>query len=38
MVDGQSLGTGTLKIKVPKDACVNVKIQKTGVLFFTFKF
>jgi len=32
MVDGQSLGTGTLKIKVPKDACVNVKIQKTGFL------
>ncbi|MDB5245611.1 MAG: hypothetical protein JWQ40_5 [Segetibacter sp.] len=32
IVDGQNLGTGTLKIKVPKDACVNVKIQKIGFL------
>jgi len=32
IVDGQSLGTGTLKIKVPKNSCVNVKIQKSGFL------
>lgn len=32
IVDGQDLGTGTLKVKVPKDACVNVKIQKAGFL------
>ena len=32
IVDGQKLGTGTLKIKVPKDACVNVKIIKPGFL------
>ena len=32
IVDGQTLGTGTLKVKVPKDACVNVKIQKVGFL------
>jgi hypothetical protein len=32
IVDGQDLGTGTLKVKVPKDACVNVKIQKVGFL------
>ena len=32
IVDGQSLGTGTLKIKVPKNSCVNVKIQKAGFL------
>jgi hypothetical protein len=32
IVDGQALGTGTLKIKVPKNACVNVKIQKPGFL------
>jgi hypothetical protein len=32
IVDGQNLGTGTLKVKVPKDACVNVKIQKVGFL------
>jgi len=31
-VDGQNLGTGTLKVKVPKDACINVKIQKVGFL------
>ncbi|GAA3961516.1 hypothetical protein GCM10022246_13440 [Pedobacter ginsengiterrae] len=32
IVDGQSLGTGSLKIKVPKNSCVNVKIQKAGFL------
>ena len=32
IVDGRNLGTGTLKVKVAKDACVNVKIQKTGFL------
>jgi len=32
IVDGQNLGTGTLKIKVPKNECVNVKIQKVGFL------
>lgn len=32
IVDGQNLGTGTLKIKVPKNSCVNVKIQKPGYL------
>jgi hypothetical protein len=32
IVDGQTLGTGTLKIKVPKSSCVNVKIEKTGFL------
>ncbi len=32
IVDGQNLGTGTLKIKVPKNSCVNVKIQKPGFL------
>ncbi|MFD2287524.1 hypothetical protein GJU39_08125 [Pedobacter petrophilus] len=32
IVDGQSLGTGSLKIKVPKNSCVNVKIQKSGFL------
>lgn len=32
IVDGQNLGTGTLKVKVPKNSCVNVKIQKNGFL------
>jgi hypothetical protein len=32
IVDGQNLGTGTLPVKVPKDACVNVKIIKPGFL------
>lgn len=32
IVDGQNLGTGTLRIKVPKESCVNVKIQKVGFL------
>lgn len=32
IVDGQNLGTGTLRIKVPKETCVNVKIQKVGFL------
>lgn len=32
IVDGQSLGTGNLKIKVPKNSCVNVKVQKAGFL------
>ncbi|MGN6398335.1 MAG: hypothetical protein ACTHMI_22375 [Mucilaginibacter sp.] len=32
IVDGQSLGTGNLKVKVPKNSCVNVKVQKAGFL------
>lgn len=32
IVDGQNLGTGTLRIKVPKNSCVNVKVQKPGFL------
>ncbi len=32
IVDGQNLGTGTLKIKVPKNSCVNVKVEKQGFL------
>ena len=32
IVDGQNLGTGSLKVKVPKNGCVNVKIQKVGFL------
>ena len=32
IVDGQSLGTGSLKIKVPKNSCVSVKIHKSGFL------
>lgn len=32
IVDGQNLGTGTLKVKVPRELCVNVKIQKPGFL------
>lgn len=32
IVDGQNLGTGTLKIKIPKGTCVTVKIQKVGFL------
>ena len=32
IVDGQNLGTGTLKVKVPKNDCVNIKIQKVGFL------
>lgn len=32
IVDGQNLGTGNLKIKVPKNECVNVRVQKTGFL------
>jgi len=32
IVDGQTLGTGSLKIKVPKNSCVNVKVQKSGFL------
>ncbi len=32
IVDGQDLGTGNLTIKVPKEQCVNVKIQKAGFL------
>ncbi len=31
-VDGQNLGTGTLKVKVPYKGCVNVKIEKVGFL------
>lgn len=32
IVDGQDLGTGTLKVKVPKESCINVKVQKVGFL------
>ena len=32
IVDGQSLGTGNLKISIPKNVCVNVKITKPGFL------
>lgn len=32
IVDGQNLGTGNLKVKVPKNGCVNVKIVKAGFL------
>jgi hypothetical protein len=32
IVDGQPLGTGNLKIKVPKNSCVDVKVQKSGFL------
>ncbi len=32
IVDGQNLGTGTLKIKIPKGTCVTVKVQKVGFL------
>ncbi|HKG07682.1 MAG TPA: hypothetical protein VKB19_14525 [Pedobacter sp.] len=32
IVDGQTLGTGNAKIKVPKNSCVNVKVQKAGFL------
>jgi len=32
IVDGQILGTGNAKIKVPKNSCVNVKVQKSGYL------
>ncbi|MCX6256249.1 MAG: hypothetical protein NTV31_17505 [Bacteroidia bacterium] len=35
IVDGQNLGTGTYKVKVPNDACVDVKIQKVG--FFNYE-
>ncbi|MEO6150292.1 MAG: hypothetical protein ABIP28_09030 [Mucilaginibacter sp.] len=32
IVDGQTLGTGNVKIKVPKNSCVNVKVEKAGYL------
>jgi hypothetical protein len=32
IVDGQSLGTGSLKVRIPKNSCVDVKIQKAGYL------
>lgn len=32
IVDGQSLGTGSLKLRIPKNSCVNVKIEKSGFL------
>ena len=32
IVDGQTLGRGNLKIKIPKNSCVNVKIEKSGFL------
>ena len=37
IVDGQNIGTGTLKIKVPKNECVNVKIQKVCFLRYEWK-
>ena len=37
IVDGQSLRTGNLKIKVPKNACVNFKIYKPGFLKYETK-
>lgn len=33
-VDGQKLGTGSLKIKVPRDVCVHVKVTKVGFLSY----
>ncbi len=32
IVDGQNLGTGTLKVKVSKNSCVTVKVEKIGFL------
>lgn len=32
IVDGQNLGTGSLKLRIPKNSCVNVKIEKPGFL------
>ncbi|WP_214070244.1 hypothetical protein [Mucilaginibacter sp. dw_454] len=32
IVDGQQMGTGNVKIKVPKNSCVDVKVIKTGFL------
>ena len=32
IVDGQTQGTGLLQVKVPKNTCVNVKIEKPGFL------
>lgn len=32
IVDGQQLGTGNAKIKVPKNSCVDVKVIKPGFL------
>ncbi|MDF2431328.1 MAG: hypothetical protein JWP44_959 [Mucilaginibacter sp.] len=32
IVDGQPLGTGNIKIKVPKNSCVDVKVIKSGYL------
>ena len=34
IVDGQNLGTGTLKVKIPNKGCVNVKIEKPGYLTY----
>jgi hypothetical protein len=31
-VDGKDLGTGSLKVTIPKETCVTVKIQKSGFL------
>lgn len=33
-VDGQHLGTGNLKVKVPYNNCVNVRVEKTGFLTY----
>jgi len=34
IVDGQNLGTGTLKVKIPNKGCVNVRIEKPGYLTY----
>jgi hypothetical protein len=33
-VDGQHLGTGSLKVKVPRNYCVNVRVVKPGYLSY----
>lgn len=33
-VDGQHLGTGNYKVKVPYDNCVNVRVEKPGFLTY----
>jgi hypothetical protein len=32
IVDGKHVGTGSAKVSIPKNGCVNVKIQKVGFL------
>jgi hypothetical protein len=38
IVDGNNLGSGNLKVKVPYNSCVNVKIQKYGFLRYEQEF